>query len=281
MLCAVVCLPSCGNKANSSDDSGFEPDPAFAVIDSLADFLIADQQQPATPEEFAKHVEAQSLAMKSYWRLNHKSEDAAQATETACQDLSALADSLEGGSTMDMVRCGQIRSAIDQYFTAKEYSEKYSDNKLYQDEMQQWLALEKQLQEFYGDLAQVANWGGTIVQVNTSSAFAGLAHDRLADYAQLHKEGAFAGSELSMAEARTELIQEMEDAKSVDDAMVDDPEFKKTVQDLRACADRVVALLDNWLTARSELSRSEGIPEAHTAHLLEKMANRILTMIEG
>ena len=280
-LCAVVCLPSCGNQAKTSDDSGFKPDPAYATIDKLADFLITDQQQPATLEEIAKHVEAQTLALKSYWHLNHKGEKADKADETACQDLSVLADSLDGGSTMDMVRCGQIRCAIDGYFTAKEYSEKYSDNKLYQNEMQQWLALESQLKEFYGDLAQVANWGGTIVQVNTAYAFVGLAHDRLVDYAELHKGGSFASSEMPLAEARTQLIQELEDAKSVDEAMVDDPEFKKTVQGLRACADRIVTLLDNWLAARSELCKSEGIPDAHTAHFIEKTARRILEMIEG
>lgn len=283
-LCAVVCIPSCSNQSEStesSDDSGFVPDEAYAAIDPLADFLIADEQQPATLEEIAKCLESQTQAIKSYWYLNHKGEDETKMSETVCQELSALADSLGGGSTMDMVRSNQIQSAINGHFTAKEYIEKYSDNKLYQNEMQQWLALEKELKAFYGALAQVANWGGSIVHVNTTSTLAGLANDRLADYAQLHKDGAFASSDLSIADARTELIQEMEDAKSIEDDAADDPEFKKTVQEMRACADRIVAALDSWLTARNELCKSEGIPEAHTAHLIEKMANRILSMIEG
>ena len=150
-LCAVVCIPSCANQSEStesSDDSGFVPNETYAAIDPLADFLIADEQQPATLEEIAKCLESQTQAIKSYWYLNHKGEDETKMSETVCQELSALADSLGGGSTMDMVRSNQIQSAINGHFTAKEYIEKYSDNKLYQNEMQQWLALEKELKAF-------------------------------------------------------------------------------------------------------------------------------------
>ena len=275
MMFAVVCLPSCGNS------DGFDADPAFAQIDSLADFLIADLNHPATIDEMVNRLEPQTNAIKSYWYLNHKDGDKAQMIETACQDLSALADSLDGGSTVDMERCNEIRSAIDKYFLAKEYSEKYSNNKLYQNEMLQWLALEKELLQFDSELGQVANWGGTITRINVSGLMASLAYNRLIDYAQLHKDGKYASSEMSIADARTALIQAMEDANSLEDDMVDDPEFKKTLQSMRERSPKIVQLLDNWLAARSELCKAEGIADAHTAHFLEKTADRIMSMIEG
>ena len=250
-------------------------------MDSLVDFMTADLNLPTTPDEMVKRLDSQTAAIKSYWYQNHKDEDKDKMTETVCQDLLALADSLGGGSTADMERSGVIRSAVNRHFTAKEYSEKYSDKKLYQDEMQQWLALEQQLQEFYSELAQVANWGGSIIRVNISNTMDELAHDRLADYAQLHKGGSFASSEMSIADARTELIQEMEDANSMGDDMIEDPNFKQTLQSMRERAERIVPLLNNWLAARSELCKSEEIPDAHTAHLIEKMAERIKVFIEG
>lgn len=73
----------------------------------------------------------------------------------------------------------------------------------------------------------------------------------------------------------------MEDAKSLEDDMVDDPQFKATLQDMRECADRIVPLLDQWIETRAGLSKTEEIPDAHTAHLIEQLARRIMEMIEG
>lgn len=193
-LCALMCLPSCQPQANTAgeekaaDETVFVPDSAFAQIDSLADFLIGELQQ-GKPEDFANRLESQTSAMKSYWHFNHQGENEEQMAETVCGELKALADKLAEGSTVDMERCGQLRCAVDRYLTTKEYSAKYGENKLYQEEMSKWLALEEQLQQFYVDLAQLANWGGSITRVNASGAMAGLAQYRLEDYAPLHKGG--------------------------------------------------------------------------------------------
>ena len=281
-LCALVCLPSCNPQANTSgeetaaDETAFVPDSAFASIDSLATFLIEE-----IPDELDARYESQTSAIRSYWHFNHNGENEEQMAETVCGELKAMADKLAEGSTVDMERSGEIRCAVDRYLTDKEYCEKYDKNELYLEEMHQWLILKEQLHAFYVDLAQLANWGGTITRVNASNAMAGLAHDRLEDYSQLHKDGTFANSEMSIADARTELIQEMEDAKSLEEDAVDDPQFKETLKDLRERADSIVPLLDEWLTARGELSKTEGIPDAHTAHLIELLARRIMEMIEG
>jgi hypothetical protein len=195
--------------------------------------------------------------------------------------LKALADSLSGGSTFDMMQSCQIACAVARYLTAKDYCCNFSKNPLYQAEMSDWLVLEEELQEFYCTLASLANWGGSIVTITTSSAMAELAEARQADYAQLTKDGHHAGDEgMTTSEARANLIQEMEDAKSLEDDQTD-KEYTEAVMKLCKSCDKVTMLLDKWLKSRNKLCEAEGIPESHTAQFIAQLSQLIMEYIEG
>lgn len=292
MLCLLATFLSCNgtNKATANAPAPataavFEPDVRFASIDSLADFIM-EEFSAKTVDEFVNRYEQQTVAVKSYGLLNHKGEDNSRLDETVCSDLQALADSLSGGSTMDMVMCGRIERAISHYLIAKDYCEKYSGNPLYQAEMRDWLALEDELGNFYVNLAYLANWGGSIAHVTSSGSLAYMAEVRQKDYCQLKKGGQFANSELlTIAEARADFIQELADAKSLDDAMADElydgEGYRETLKDMRGHADRVAVLLDTWLDSRAKLCAAQGIPDDHTAHFIAVLGTRIMELIEG
>ena len=46
-------------------------------------------------------------------------------------------------------------------------------------------------------------------------------------------------------------------------------------------ADRVTVLLDAWLDSRAKLCAAQGIPDAHTAHLIAELGNLMMALIEG
>ena len=290
LLCALTAFPSCGNKnkvvagAPAVASKPFKPDMRFESIDSLVDCMI-DGMYNETPDEFVQHYENRAAAIKSYWYLNHKGEDNSQMDETVCRDLEALADSLSGGSTYDMVLCGSIERAISRYLTAMEYCLNYKGNTLYQNEMRDWLLLEKELGSFYGELAYLANWGGSIARVIASGTLADLSKARQEDFSELYIDGYFSSSDMTIAEARANLIQELADAKSLDDEMADElydgEAFREMLKEMRADADKVVVLLDRWLASRAKLCEAQGIPESHTAHFIAKLGQRIMELIEG
>ena len=292
MLCLLATFLSCNgtNKATANAPAPataavFEPDVRFASIDSLADFIM-EEFSAKTVDEFVNRYEQQTVAVKSYGLLNHKGEDNSRLDETVCSDLQVLADSLSGGSTMDMVMCGRIERAISHYLIAKDYCEKYSGNPLYQAEMRDWLALEDELGNFYVNLAYLANWGGSIAHVTSSGSLAYMAEVRQKDYCQLKKGGQFANSELlTIAEARADFIQELADAKSLDDAMADElydgEGYRETLKEMCGHADRVAVLLDTWLDSRAKLCAAQGIPDDHTAHFIAVLGTRIMELIEG
>lgn len=287
MLCVLAVFTSCGNKntenaeATAPTSEQFEPDARFASIDSLVAFLT---ENPAdeTLDGFVKSFDTQAAAIKSYWYLNHKGEDESRLVETVCGDLKVLTDSLSGGSTFDMMQSNLIDGAVSHYLTAKDYCGQNGENPLYQDEMRDWLILEKELSGFYTDLASLANWGGSIVNITSSGALAHVAKARQEDYSQLKKGGKFADSEsMTISEARANFIQELEDAKSLEDEMGAGDEFNKTLESMRLHADKVVELLDKWLESRAKLCEAEGVPESHTAHFIAKLGQRIMELIEG
>ena len=290
LVTAAFSFSSCGNKgegteASTATDEQFQPDSMFASIDTLADFMVADLINDSidnTLEQLEKRFERISAAVQSYWVLNHKDEDQAKMNETVAQDLKTLTDKLDGGSTVDMMMSGTITCAMERYLTANDYCKLYRENPLYQAEMRDWLLLEDELQEFYIDLAQLANWGGTISKVTSSGSMAFLATARHNDYSQLKKGGNFADGEgMTIAEARANLIQELEDAKSLEDDLVDEEDYRNMLKDLRERADKVVVLLDKWLESRNKLCDAESIPESHTANLIAKMGTEIMELIEG
>lgn len=286
MLSVLAVFTSCGNKNTAETEAQateeqFEPDARFASLDSVF-IVMVDDLSDKTVDELVSHFEDKSLAVKSYWLLNHKGGDKSQMDKDVCGELKAMADSLSGGSTADMMTSGIISCAVARYLTTKEYVNNYSKNSLYQAEMNDWLVLEDELKNFYCDLAELANWGGSITKVTSASALASLAEARQEDYSQLKKGGNFAGSEeMTISEARTNMIQELEDAKSLEDDLVDDEDFRETLKNMRGHADKVVELLDKWLESRSKLCEAEGIPESHTAHLVAQLGQRIMEMIEG
>lgn len=293
LVCAALSFSSCGNKnvetkvETPAADEQFQPDARFASIDTLADHLVADLMNNDTlntVEELEQSYERLATAVKSYWMLNHEGEDQATMDETVCKDLQARVDSLSGGSTFDMMQSALINGAVSRYLMAQDYCKNYRENPLYQAEMSDWLKLEKELSGFYCDLASLANWGGSIVNITSSGALAHMAKTRQEDYSQLKKGGKYADSEsLTIAEAREDFIQELADAKSLeafeDISNIDD--FNKTLNDMRGHADKVVELLDKWLESRAKLGEAEGVPESHTAHFIAKLGIRIMELIEG
>ena len=287
LLCMLAVFTSCGSKTTGNTNvkestvEQFEPDTRFATIDTLADFMTQNLFDHTT-DELVAHVDTQAAAMKSYWYLNHKGGDESRIDEDVCNDLKVLADSLSGGSTVDMEQSNEITCAIARYLTAKEYCNNHIKNSLYQAEMHDWLLLEDELQAFYTDLAQLANWGGSISRVTGSGALSFLAKVRQEDYSKLKKGSSFADEEeMTVEEARTNLIQELEDAKSLEDDMGAGDDFNKTLESMRLHADKVVGLLDKWLASRVQLCEAEGIPTKHNAHLVAKLGQRIMELIEG
>lgn len=294
MLCLLGTFLSCrGEKENkvaanaqeATTADAFEPDMRFASIDSLVDYMM-EEFSSKTVDEFVNRYKQQAVAVKSYGLLNHKGEDADHWDEVVFRDLQALADSLSGGSTFDMVMSGRIERGMSHYLIAKDYCEQYSRNPLYQAEMRDWLALEDELGSFYVNLAYLANWGGTIAHVTSSGSLAYMAEERQKDYCQLKKDGHFANSEsLTIAEARADFIQELADAKSLDSAMdeemYDGEGYRETLKEMCEHADRVTVLLYKWLASRAQLCKAEGVPDNHTAHLIAVLGTRIMELIEG
>ncbi len=257
----------------------------FASIDSLVDYMM-EEFSAKTVDEFVNRYKQKAVAVKSYGLLNYKGEDTNHWDEVVFRDLQALADSLSGGSTFDMVMSGRIERGMSHYLIAKDYCEQYSRNPLYQAEMRDWLALEDELGNFYVNLAYLANWGGTIAHVTSSGSLAYMAEERQKDYCQLKKDGDFANSEsLTIAEARVDFIQELADAKSLDSAMDDEmydgEGYRETLKEMCEHADRVTVLLDKWLASRAQLCKAEGVPDNHTAHLIAVLGTRIMELIEG
>lgn len=288
LLCGVMSLQACGNRSIAVADrptatvNHMEPETRFASLDTLADFMTQDILDNGNLEKLVSRYESQTAAIASYWTLNGKEGDPDDMVNTVFKDLTTLADSLSGFSTMDMVQSGEITCAMAHYLTAQEYCRHYSNNPLYQAEMRDWLQLEDTLRVFYGELGYLANWGGSIARIIASGSMAFLAETRHDDYSQLKKGGRFAHSELpTIAEALTTLTEELLAAKSLEDDMnADDHYYREMLKEMRGHADMVVLLLDKWLTSRKRLCEAEGIPEAHTAHLVTLLSDHITDIIE-
>lgn len=282
-LCCTISLPSCANSSKQESSDSVEQQDAGTAIsrDSLVTLMLNDLRGIDDIGKYTEMFERQSAAIKSYWIGSHQGEDQAQMAETVFNEFKSLVDSLSGGSTVDMMQSGEIMCAMNRYLTASEYCGKYSDNPLYQEEMRDWLQLENGLNEFYSNLAQVAYWRGSIVNVIISGTMSSLADARHADYLQLYKGGKFAESSMPITEARTNLVQEIADARSVEVEADADEDFKHVVTALNESGDRVVELLDKWLVSRNKLCESLGVPESHTASLIDLFSRRIQEIIEN
>ena len=282
-LWSTISLPSCANSSKQESSDSVEQQDAETAIsrDSLVTLMLNDLSGIDDLGKYTEMYERQSAAIKSYWIGSHQGEDQARMAETVFNEFKSLADSLGGGSTVDMMQSGEIMCAMYRYLTASEYCGKYQDNPLYQEEMRDWLLLENGLNEFYSNLAQVAYWRGSIVNVIISGTMGTLADARHADYLQLYKGGKFAESSMPITEARTNLIQEIADARSVEVEDDGDEDFKQVLNALNKSGDRVVELLDKWLVSRNELCESLDVPESHTASLIDLFSRRIQEIIEN
>ena len=281
MMCVAFCSASCANSGKPAEAAQAGEEIANVTsLDDLLSLMTDDLSGEKSLDDLVKGFEAQSAAIKSYWQQNHQNEDETNMVNTVFGELKALADSLAGGSTADMVMSGEISCAMNRYQTASEYCEKYSDNPLYQEEMRDWLQLENGLNDFYSNLAQAAYWQGSIVNVIISGAMNNIADLRQQDYSQLFKGGKAAECPMPIAEARTNLIQEINDARSVENDE-GDADFDKVLKALNESGDKVVELLDKWLVSRNKLCESLGIAESHTAALIDSFSRRIQEIIEN
>lgn len=291
VLCVALCCASCGNLGKTADekaaqgDKAFVLNPRYASIDSLADLMIGDLYKSHLVEDVVSQYEDQTSAMRSYWALNYNDENLEldQLANNVAFDMMTLADKLSASPvTPDMMRGAEIGAAVSRYFTAKEYCKKNSKDESYQNEMSSWLTLEEELVKYFGDLAMLANWGGSIARLNACATMADVLELRNKDYSQFHSGGEFAECEMPISEARAELARQMADASSLDgDEMDDDPHYQETLDDMKKRGENVLQLLDKWLETRAAISESQKIPEAHTAHVIEALTQQIQMMIEG
>ena len=81
LLCMLAVFTSCGSKTTGNTNvkestvEQFEPDIRFATIDTLV-YVLTEALSDSSLNELEQHYEERSLAMKSYWYLNHKGGDA-------------------------------------------------------------------------------------------------------------------------------------------------------------------------------------------------------------
>ena len=278
-----ISMSSCvnGEKKAGTESGQAVTDDQVTTIDALADRLIVGSWENQTPEQLEAHYKDQASAVNSYWTSAHQGEDQSKMNEGVCQELKALADSLSQGSTADMMRSGEINCAVSRYLTAQEYSTQHADNSLYQAEMRDWLQLEDKLVGFYRNLAELANWGGTISGPVAGKTLANLLQSRCDDYSRLKSGNESDGDQSTVAEARANLIQELEAAKELPDDIADEDAFRNKLKDMRESADQIVVLLDKWLASRAEMCKAEKISEGRTAQLVNQISQLVMELVEG
>ena len=279
LICCFLC--SFAASANSAPAAKqFVPDKRFATINDLAEFMTNGLRETNTIDEMMKRHEEQSQAIKSYWTFNHKGSKQAKMTETVLKDLNKLADRLSEGSTIDMVQSGCIEAAISNYRMAKDYSMRSQSNPLYTDEMQDWLALESELNNFGSDLAYLNNWGGSLARIISSGFVMTTANDRQRSYGQLRRGGQFDNSQVQLQDALSRFNQAASMTFEPDEYMMEESGYEATIADMQQCGKRLQELFDKWLDSHLKLCKSEGIPESHTAAFVQSLTDNILGMTE-
>ena len=270
MLVAEASMPV------TADNS--QPDVRFASLDSLVDYMT--NRYINTPEDLVGYYNEASLAMKSYWQLNHQGGDPSGIDDEVCNELMVLADSLSFWSTMDMVQSNLIGGAVSQYNTAKAYIARCGDS-FYQDEMREWMALENKLADYYSDVAYLANWGGSIAHVISTGSYNFLASVRQEDYSGLFHGAQFESCDRTLSELRAELIHQLAGAKAfAAEPYDDDIRYTSLAEHLCQTADELPLLFDKWQAARARLCKSQGIPESHTASLVAQLISEMHALIE-
>ena len=285
----IIPISACGSKTQqpanteaamatataAAPASKFVPDKRFANIDTLADFMMTGLWETTTPEELLKRFKEQSLAIKSYWSLSRKRTNKEDMTNTVISDLGKLAESLSDGSTFDMVQSGEIEAAISRYLMAKDYNERYQDNSLYIEEMRNWLALEKELNDYGASWAYVQNWGGSLAHLIASGFTSTTATCRQKSYSQLRRGGQVTKCKTSLNEACANFREATSLVPTQDEDLMREPEYKQMVSNTLQSGKKVLSLFNKWLESNRKLCKSEGIPESHTAELVEGLVNNL------
>lgn len=280
-----------GESTTTPAESGM-PVEKIASIDSLAMFVIEQMWVDNTVEEWVKAYENMEQGMLAHWDANHDQKASQLVRDTVlnrvADELNEYADELSGGATWDMVISCDVNRSVADFFTTKLYCEKNKDDALYQNEMKDWLALDDVMSEFLGKLCYLDSWGGSIARINAASAYLTIVMGREKDYEQLHKGGEFFPSETSISEARSQLINAMPGLKRFDaendDMLSEDEHYKEMLERVYELKDLIVLRLDAWLDSRAKLSKAQGIPESHTANMVQAfniMVRVILDPNEG
>ena len=277
----VMAGVSCNNKAASksttgSSDNGI-PVEKVATIDSLAMYVIEQLWMEKTVDNLVKAYETQANGMLAHWDANHEQKASHLVRDTVlnrvADELKRYADEMSEGSTWDMVFSCDISRSVADFSTAKLYCEKYKDDVLYQNEMRDWLALDDVMMEFLGKLCFLDSWQGSIAQINAASAYLVIAEGRRVDYEQLRKGGEFFPCEISISEARSQLINVLEKLKRFKDEAGDVQsgveEYNQMLDRVYELKDLIVPRLDAWLDSRAKLSEEQSIPESHTANMVQ------------
>ena len=279
----VVAGASCNrNTASQSADrsAGLSiPVEKVASMDSLAMFMIEQLWEDRTVENWVKAYETQANGMLAHWDANHgemvSRQDYDMVFNKVTDELNEYADELSAGSTWDMVVSCDVNRAVANFFTAKLYCEKYKDNVLYQNEMRDWLALDEAMSEFLGKLCYLDSWGGSIARINAASAYLTIDIGRQKDYEQLHKGGEAFPCEVSVNEARTQLINRMANLQRFKDEAAEDmpagEEYREMLNRVCELKDLIPQCLDAWLDSRAKLSKAQGIPESNTANMVNAL----------
>ena len=247
-----------------------------ASIDSLAMYLIEQLWVDKTVENWVKAYETQSIGMLAHWEANHNPRAPQPVRDTifnrVTDELNKFADRMSAGSTWDMVISCDVGRSIANFYTAKLYCEQYKDDELYQNEMRDWLALDDVISEFIGKLCYLDSWGGSIARINAASAYLTIDIGRQKDYEQLHKGGEPFPSEMSISEARSQLINAMANLQrfkdEADDELPGIEEYNQMLDRVYELKDLIVPRLDAWLDSRAKLSKAQGIPESNTANMV-------------
>ena len=281
-LCLVLCnipITACGNISQQTvkpaTSKQFVPDQRFASIDTLAEFMIEGLWESTTPEKLLARFKEESLAIKSYWLLNHKGSHADNMTDVVISDLGKLAESLSEGSTFDMVESGEIEAVVSRYLMAKDYSERYQDNPLYIDEMRDWLALESELNDYGASWAYLQNWGGSLSRLIASGFTSMNAACRQKSYCQLHRGGQFTKCQTSLNEVCAKFRQSASLIPSQDEYLMEEQGYEQMISQTIQSGEKVLSLFNKWLASNQKLCKSEGIPESHTAAFVEDLVNNI------
>ena len=276
VLCMAVTAVACNQKPQKSATTTAEvkvdvPYNSVETMDSLMFFMCNPLWKEATLENFEKTFYTQSSGMIVRWTGKHGSKPNTmsndQVYDEVIDELESYAENLSEGSTWDMVMAAEITRSCSNFRTAKLYCERYKSNELYRNEMRDWLSLSKAMRGFYIHLTRIANWQGSIAQLNAAHTLAAMTLFREKDYDLLHADADIADSGNTIDKTKTELLNKIDEACNfnVADDIIDPEELEEAINELRDSGKAVKQPLEAWLASRAKLVDALQIPESANA----------------